>query len=262
MQASSATDRGEPDKRKLGPFEQLELLNVDHQYAGAAGASLTMVSLKIRRGEYVGIVGSTGAGKTTLINVILGLLEPTRGSVVVGGEPLSGVRQQWQKMIGYVPQSIYLLDDVVRRNVAFGIPDRDVRDDDVWAALDAAQLGDFVRSLPKQLDTRIGENGVRLSGGERQRVGIARALFANPKIVVFDEATSSLDGKTEREVTETIAALGGQRTVIVITHRLTAVTRCNRIYLVSGGKIADVGAYDDLLARSENFRRMAQEHLH
>jgi ATP-binding cassette subfamily C protein len=165
-------------------------------------------------------------------------------------------------MIGYVPQSIYLLDDVVRRNVAFGIPDSDVRDDDVWAALDAAQLGDFVRSLPKRLDTRIGENGVRLSGGERQRVGIARALFANPQIVVFDEATSSLDGKTEREVTETIAALGGQRTVIVITHRLTAVTRCDRIYLVSSGKIADAGAYDDLLARSENFRRMAQEPLH
>jgi ATP-binding cassette, subfamily B, bacterial PglK len=262
MHASSASDRGEPDKRKLGSFEQLELRNVDHQYAGAAGAALTNVCLNIRRGEYVGIVGSTGAGKTTLINVILGLLEPTQGSVMIGGEELANVRQQWQAMIGYVPQSIYLLDDVVRRNVAFGIPDGDVRDDAVWAALDAAQLGDFVRSLPKRLDTRIGENGVRLSGGERQRVGIARALFANPQIVVFDEATSSLDGKTEREVTETIAALGGQRTVIVITHRLTAVTRCDRIYLVSGGTIADAGAYDDLLARSENFRRMAQEPLH
>ncbi len=261
LQATDAPDRGEADKGKLGRFEQLELRGVDHQYAGAASASLTNVSLKIRRGEYVGIVGSTGAGKTTLINIILGLLEPTRGSVMVGGEELAQVRQQWQAMIGYVPQSIYLLDDVVRRNVAFGIPDSDVRDDDVWSALDAAQLGDFVRSLPKQLDTPIGENGVRLSGGERQRVGIARALFAHPEIVVFDEATSSLDGKTEREVTETIAALGGQRTVIVITHRLTAVTRCDRIYLVSGGKIADAGAYDDLLKRSESFRRMAHEPL-
>jgi ATP-binding cassette, subfamily B, bacterial PglK len=261
LQATDAPDRGKTDKSKLGRFEQLELRGIDHQYAGAASASLANVSLKIRRGEYVGIVGSTGAGKTTLINIILGLLEPTRGSVMVGGEELAHVRQQWQAMIGYVPQSIYLLDDAVRRNVAFGIPDSDVRDDDVWSALDAAQLGDFVRSLPKQLDTPIGENGVRLSGGERQRVGIARALFANPEIVVFDEATSSLDGKTEREVTETIAALGGQRTVIVITHRLTAVTRCDRIYLVSGGKIADAGAYDDLLKRSESFRRMAHEPL-
>jgi ATP-binding cassette subfamily C protein len=261
LEASTERALHQRDERVLPEFQVLELRNVHHQYVGAKSPSLVNVCLKIRRGEYVGIVGSTGAGKTTLINVMLGLLEPTQGAVLIGAEELSEVRTPWQRTIGYVPQSIYLLDDSVRRNVAFGIPDAEIRDRDVWAALDAARVAERVRNLPKQLDTGIGENGVRLSGGERQRVGIARALYARPQVVIFDEATSSLDNETEREVTETIAALGGERTVIVITHRLSAVTRCDRIYLVSGGRIADAGAYEDLLARSENFRRMADESL-
>jgi ABC-type multidrug transport system fused ATPase/permease subunit len=261
LQASAEPSQERHDEKTLPAFQELELRDVHHQYAGADSASLVNVGLKIRRGEYVGIVGSTGAGKTTLINVILGLLDPTQGSVLIGSEELPKVRTQWQRTIGYVPQSIYLLDDSVRRNVAFGLADAEIRDQDVWSALDAARVGDLVRSLPKQLATRVGENGIRLSGGERQRIGIARALFANPQVVIFDEATSSLDNQTEREVTETIAALGGERTVIVITHRLSAVTRCDRIYLVSGGKIVDAGAYEDLLARSEGFRRMADESL-
>ena len=258
-----SADPGAPpaEQKTLPPFETLQLDGVHHQYDDAKAASLVDVSLQIRRGEYVGIVGSTGAGKTTLINVILGLLEPTRGRVLIGVSDLAAVRAQWQRDIGYVPQAIFLLDDSVRRNVAFGIPDAEISDQEVWEALDAARVGAFVRTLPQRLDTIVGDNGVRLSGGERQRLGIARALFTRPEIVIFDEATSSLDNQTEREINETIAALGGERTVIVVTHRLSAVTRCDRIYLVSGGKILDAGSYDELLSRSEGFRRIADEPL-
>jgi ATP-binding cassette, subfamily B, bacterial PglK len=262
LQASSRLDDAEPDdEARLPRFEVMEFVDVHYTYAGAQKGSLADVRLQIRRGDYVGIVGSTGAGKSTLINVMLGLLEPTRGKVLIGAQELHKVRKQWQRRIGYVPQSIFLLDDSVRRNVAFGLPDGAINDADVWLALDAARVGAFVRTLPKQLDTVIGDNGIRLSGGERQRLGIARALFERPEVLIFDEATSSVDGQTEREINETIAGLGGERTIIVVTHRLGAVIHCDRIYLVSGGKIVDAGSYEDLLARSESFRRMANEPL-
>jgi ATP-binding cassette subfamily C protein len=212
--------------------------------------------MTIRRGEYIGIIGSTGAGKTTLVNIILGLLEPSRGKVLIGAYELPKVRNQWQRNIGYVPQSIYLLDNSVRRNVAFGFSEGAIRDADVWAALDAARVGTLVRSLPNQLDTIVGDNGVRLSGGERQRIGIARALFTRPEVIIFDEATSSLDNQTEREINETISNLGGERTVIAVTHRLTAVTKCDRVYLVGSGRILDYGSYEELLSRSDILRRM------
>jgi ATP-binding cassette, subfamily B, bacterial PglK len=256
LQASA--DLGEPprDEQTLPPFKCLELREVEHQYADSKAPSLISVCMTIRRGEYIGIIGSTGAGKTTLVNIILGLLEPSRGEVLIGAYELPKVRNQWQRNIGYVPQSIYLLDNSVRRNVAFGFAEGDIRDADVWAALDAARVGTLVRSLPNQLDTIVGDNGVRLSGGERQRIGIARALFTRPEVIIFDEATSSLDNQTEREINETISNLGGERTVIAVTHRLTAVTKCDRVYLVGSGRILDYGSYEELLSRSDILRRM------
>jgi len=238
-------------------FHSLELRDVDYQYAGDDTLSLSEVSLAIRRGEHVGIVGATGGGKSTLINVMLGLLEPTKGGVLIGADDLRNVREQWQSLIGYVPQSIYLLDDTVRRNVALGIIDSEIDDARVWDTLNAAHIGDKVRNLPKGLDTKVGENGIRLSGGERQRIGIARALYSGPQVMVFDEATSSLDGQTEREITETIRTLSEGLTVIVVTHRLSTVSHCDRIYFVNAGRIDDVGTHDELLSRNKDFRERA-----
>lgn len=244
------------DRQQLGAFQSLELRSVDYQYAGDRTPSLSRVSLTVRRGDRIGIVGSTGGGKSTLINVMLGLLDPTGGDVLIGTTDLRNVREQWQEMIGYVPQSIYLLDDTVRRNVALGVADCEIDNDAVWGVLEAARIADKVRSLPKGLDTCVGENGIRLSGGERQRLGIARALLPKPQVLIFDEATSSLDTQTEREITDTIHALGDERTVIVVTHRLTTVMRCDRVHLVNAGRIVDIGTYDDLLARNKEFREM------
>jgi ATP-binding cassette subfamily C protein len=256
LQASAGLGEPPRDEQTLPPFKCLELHEVEHQYADSKAPSLISVCMTIRRGEYIGIIGSTGAGKTTLVNIILGLLEPSRGKVLIGAYELPKVRNQWQRNIGYVPQSIYLLDNSVRRNVAFGFAEGAIRDADVWAALDAARVGTLVRSLPNQLDTIVGDNGVRLSGGERQRIGIARALFTRPEVIIFDEATSSLDNQTEREINETISNLGGERTVIAVTHRLTAVTKCDRVYLVGSGRILDYGSYEELLSRSDILRRM------
>jgi ATP-binding cassette, subfamily B, bacterial PglK len=255
--AVERADARTPAERAPLRFEQLDLKNVDYQYPGAHALSLRAVSLAVRRGEHIGIVGSTGAGKSTLINVMLGLLDPAHGGVLVGAQDLREIRVHWQRTIGYVPQSIYLLDDTVRRNVALGIEDADIRDDDVWLALERAHIASKFRSLPKQLDTRVGENGVNLSGGERQRIGIARALFGRPQVVMFDEATSSLDPQTEREITQTVASLGDEQTVIVITHRLAAVMHCDRIYFIAGGAVADVGSFGELQERNDAFRAMA-----
>jgi ATP-binding cassette subfamily C protein len=175
---------------------------------------------------------------------------------LLDGEDLSGHERAWQRLIGYVPQDPSLLDDTLRRNIAFGIPDGLIDDQRLARACTLAQLDDFVRQLPDGLETTIGEDGVRLSGGQRQRVAIARALYQEPVVVVFDEATAALDNQTEREVTRAIAALHGQRTLIVIAHRLTTVESCDRLIFLQDGRIAAVGRYDELL-RNPGFRSMA-----
>jgi ATP-binding cassette subfamily C protein len=258
---ASATAAAVPAERIAAPpeFQYLRFEDVHYRYQGTSAESLIGVSLKVGRGEHVGIVGSTGAGKSTLINLLLGLLDPTKGAVFIGAERLPEVRARWQRMIGYVPQSIYLLDDTVRRNVAIGIEDSGIKDADVWIALEAARVADKFRALPQGLDTAVGENGVRLSGGERQRVGIARALFAKPQVMIFDEATSSLDRQTESEITQTIHALGEQRTVIVVTHRIATTLPCDRIYVVDGGRVVQAGTYAQLFETNSWFRSAAGE---
>jgi ATP-binding cassette, subfamily B, bacterial PglK len=253
---------GDTSARPHGPEPALEFNEslvcerVGFTYPEAARPALQDVNLRIRRGESVGIVGPTGSGKSTLVDVLLGLLRPTSGRVLLDGDDLAGHERAWQRLIGYVPQDPYLLDDTLRRNIAFGMPDPLIDEQRLARACTLAQLDDFVRQLPDGLETTVGEDGVRLSGGQRQRVAIARALYQDPAVLVFDEATAALDNQTERELTRAIAALQRQRTVIVIAHRLTTVESCDRLIFLQEGRIAAVGRYDELL-RNPGFRSMA-----
>lgn len=240
------------------PFErELSADHVSFAYEAAAGPVLSDLSFSIRHGESVAIVGATGAGKTTLVDVLIGLLPPSAGRVMVDGVPIAGDTAGWQLNIGYVPQMPFLLDDTLRRNIAMGLPDAAIDDSAVARAVVLAQLDEAVRKLPLGLATVIGESGVRLSGGERQRVAIARALYRDPSLLVFDEATSSLDPATEREIADAIERLRHGRTIVVIAHRLTTVERCDRVLLLKDGRIAASGTYQELAAGSPAFRAVA-----
>ena len=220
----------------------VEVADVSYRYPDSMEPAIAGVTLYIARGESVGIVGASGAGKSTLLDVVLGLIEPTTGAVRVDGRDIRDNPRAWQDQIGYVPQVIYLTDDTLRRNVAFGVRDAEISDDAVWAALRAARLASFVESLPDGLDTLAGERGVRISGGERQRVGIARALYRDPSVLVLDEGTSSLDADTEREVVATVRALQGSKTIIIVSHRLSTIAHCDRVYEIRGGQLVERAA--------------------
>ena len=239
----------------------LRVESVSFRYAGAPDVALKNVSLTVGRGQTVAVVGPSGAGKTTLVDVILGLLRPTGGEIFVDDAPLGSVLRSWQQNIGYVPQTVFLADDTIRRNVAFGLRDENVSDELVWAALNSARLADFVRSHPTGLETQVGENGVRLSGGQRQRIGIARALYWNPAILILDEATSSLDGPTENEIRATIQALAGAKTVFVVAHRLASVRLCDVVFFMNDGRITASGTFSNLMSSVPAFREFATHSL-
>ena len=243
---------------RLPPMLQATLAceDVSFRYEDAPALALEHVSFTIARGQSIGIVGPTGAGKSTLVDVLLGLLAPTSGRVLIDGQPLEGRERAWQRQIGYVPQDVYLLDDSLRRNIAFGIPDGAI-DETRLAQRGGAGAGS-TRWSPRcrnKLETVIGENGVRLSGGQRQRVAIARALYHDPPVLVFDEATAALDNQTEREVTEAIANMHGSRTVIAIAHRLSTVKDCDQLIYLRDGRIAGLGTYEELM-RDPGFRQL------
>ena len=225
----------------------LECQDVSFGYDSGPPLALDRISFTINRGESIGIVGPTGAGKSTLVDVLLGLLPPTTGRVLIDGEPLEGRERAWQRQIGYVSQNIYLLDDSLRRNIAFGIPDHAIDDAKLTVAVTQARLDEVVAGLPSRLETVIGENGVRLSGGQRQRVAIARALYHDPAVLFFDEATAALDTQTERELSEAIANVRGTRTVIAIAHRLSTVKQCDQLIYLRDGRLAAAGTYRDLM---------------
>jgi ATP-binding cassette subfamily C protein len=227
--------------------DRIRLEGVAFAYEGSHEPVLEDVSLDIRRGEAVGLVGPTGAGKTTLVDVILGLLSPTQGRVLIDGVDLKGREVGWRKQVGYIPQDIFLADVSVRENVAFGVPLAEIDDEAVWQALEKAQLAEFVRGLPEGLATAVGERGVRVSGGQRQRIGIARALYDDPKVVVMDEATSALDNETEQVVMAAFERLKGGRTLILIAHRLTTVENCDRVVLLKGGGVFAEGPPEEIL---------------
>jgi ABC-type multidrug transport system fused ATPase/permease subunit len=242
-----------PSKENVNfQFENVVVDRLDFKYEQSENLVLSNINVKILSGEAVGFVGQSGSGKSTLIDIMLGLLEPQSGSVLINRQTIENVKQSWQKQIGYIPQTIFLMDDSLRRNVAIGIADTEIDEVAIVEALKSAQLEDFVASLPEGLDTVVGERGVRLSGGQRQRIGIARALYHRPSVLVLDEATSSLDTETEKDVMQAVQALQGDKTVIIVAHRLSTVEYCDRLYRLDAGRIVDEGTFDEVMNRSQS----------
>jgi ATP-binding cassette, subfamily B, bacterial PglK len=236
----------------LGEFKDFVADEITFVYENSERVVLDGVSLSVFAGEAVGFVGQSGSGKSTLVDIMLGLLKPQSGGVLINGTNIEDVKQSWQKQIGYIPQTIFLMDDSLRRNIAIGISDNEIDEVAVRDALKSAQLEDFIASLPEGLDTVVGERGVRLSGGQRQRIGIARALYHRPSVLVLDEATSSLDTETEHEVMKAVQALQGDKTVIIVAHRLSTVEYCDRLYRLDTGRIVDEGTFDEVMNRSQS----------
>jgi ABC-type multidrug transport system fused ATPase/permease subunit len=215
----------------------LKVENIYFKYPKGEGNIFEGASVEILKKQSVAFIGSSGAGKSTLADIVLGLLKPDSGKVSVDGYDIFECINSWHHMVGYIPQVIYLMDDTIRNNILFGLNDEG--DDKLWESLKLAQLDDFVKSLPKGLDTEIGDRGVRLSGGQRQRIGIARALYNKPELLLLDEATSALDNETESAVMEAVENLHGHTTMIIIAHRLSTISHCDKVYEVSDGKIVE-----------------------
>jgi len=239
----------------------LELHDVSFTHATTGAPTLVEFSLLIEPGTVVGIAGPTGAGKTTLIDILAGLISPTIGELRVDGTRVSPKNARaWQESLGYVPQNIVLLDDTVKGNIAFGVGEDDVDLDRLEHSARVAQLHDFVSdTLPDGYDTRVGEHGIRLSGGEQQRIGVARALYRDPRVLILDEATSALDGFTERALIDEIVDLSPSVTVIFVTHRLRSLKRCDVVYVLDKGRIVCSGDYEQLCSSSPHFRKMLSE---
>jgi ATP-binding cassette, subfamily B, bacterial PglK len=242
----------------LRPKHAITLDHVSYEYPNAPRTALRDINLRIPVGTMVGLVGATGAGKTTLVDVLLGLLRPTEGAILVDGNPVTDESLfAWQQALGYVPQVIFLTDSTVAENIALGLSPDEIDYAKVVRCAEMAQVHDFItHELSDQYSTMVGERGVRLSGGQRQRIGIARALYHNPDVLVFDEATSALDSLTERAVMESIEALWSQKTIFLIAHRFSTVRKCDQIVLLEHGQIATVGCYEDLKRDHEAFRAM------
>lgn len=244
------------DAPALRDFGCLEIRAVNYCYPGSRRIALNSVSLAILRGEAVALAGASGSGKSTLADIILGLLQPDSGDAFVDGVSIQVVKRSWQRSAGYVPQTPYLTDDSVRANVAFGLDSAATNDNRVWKCLELAKIDELIRSLPEGLDATIGEKGVRLSGGERQRLAIARALYADPGLLVFDEATSALDAQTEEGVLQTLLEMKGNRTLVIIAHRLSSLRACDKIAFLREGRMVAYGRFDELLTNNPEFREM------
>lgn len=224
--------------QKLPVEKKIELRDITYKYPNTEKYIFDHADMDVPVGSAVGIVGSSGSGKTTIVDVMLGLLRLQSGEIIADGVNIKENYPGWLKNIGYIPQTIFMIDSTIRRNVAFGIADEDIDDNRVWEVLKEAQLDEFVRSLPEGLDTSIGERGIRISGGQRQRIGIARALFEDPEVLVLDEATSALDNDTEAAIMESINRLHGKKTLVIIAHRLQTIEKCDMVYRVEEGKIS------------------------
>ena len=233
---SEETYQEKKDVEKLEIKDKIELKQITYKYPNTDVLIFDRADMEIPIGKSVGIVGTSGAGKTTVVDILLGLLRLESGEILADGVEVREHYASWLKNIGYIPQMIFMLDSTIRNNVAFGCADEDIDDAKVWEALKEAQLDGFVRTLPEGLDTSIGERGIRLSGGQRQRIGIARALFEDPEVLVLDEATSALDNETEAAIMESINRLHGRKTLIIIAHRLQTIEKCDMVYRVENGK--------------------------
>lgn len=229
---SFATDEDE----KLPVEKSIEMKDITYAYPNSDKLIFDHADLTIPVGASVGIVGTSGAGKSTVVDILLGLLEVKTGTILADGKNVKEHYRKWIKNIGYIPQMIFMLDDTIRKNVAFGVPEDKIDEERLWAVLKEAQLDEFIKTLPEGLETGIGERGIRLSGGQRQRIGIARALYNNPEVLILDEATSALDNDTEAAIMESINRLHGKKTLIIIAHRLQTIEKCDIVYRVEDGK--------------------------
>ncbi len=236
--------KGKYEKEKSGNGEpirlekEIRMEGITYQYPESDKPVLVDAQMAVPVGKSVGVMGPSGAGKTTAVDILLGLLKVKSGRILCDGRDIFENYESWLSHIGYIPQTIYLTDDTIRENIAFGVAKEEIDDARVWEVLEEAQMKDFVKGLPQEIWTTIGERGVRLSGGQRQRLGIARALYHNPEILVFDEATSALDTETESAIMEAIDSFHGRKTLIIIAHRLRTIENCDIIYKVDGGKIS------------------------
>lgn len=244
----------QPQQLQTSFRDRIAIEKINYCYPQAETDALTDTCLTIRKGESIALIGKSGAGKTTLIDVFLGLLMPQSGDIRVDGLSIYDDLRSWQNSIGYIPQLVFLMDDTIERNIAFGVPDSHIDPHKVANAIELAQLSELIAQLPEGIDTFVGENGVRLSGGQRQRIGIARALYHDREILVLDEATSALDNETESLISEALRQVGSTKTTIVIAHRLTTVQHCNRIYEMSNGEIVRCGSYQEIVMAGKNFQ--------
>jgi ATP-binding cassette, subfamily B, bacterial PglK len=251
LESKLAISAAVPESSILAFNDAIALESVSYRYPNAPNQSLEAISIDIQKGQSIGLIGKSGAGKTTLVDVILGLLEPQQGDIKVDGVSIYKNLRSWQNLVGYVPQSIFLMDDTLANNIAFGIPHELVDRQKLYQAVEAAQLSELVEHLSDGLNTVLGERGVLLSGGQRQRVGIARALYHQREILVFDEATAALDNETESLVTDAIKSLTRLKTTIVIAHRLSTIEHCDRIYVMEKGQIIKSGSYQEVVVENK-----------
>ena len=238
------------NNENLSPLKfesKIELKSLSFSYPSRKEFSISDISLDIKKGEAIGIIGETGSGKSTIINLLTGLLKPSSGKIEVDSLDINSNLNDWHKKIGYVPQSVYLLDDSIRKNIAFGLKEENIDNDLVQKAIEKANMKKFIDNLKNGLETFVGEKGIRLSGGQQQRIGIARALYRNPEILILDEATSSLDQVTEKKIMESVQFLKGEKTLVIITHRLSTVKNCNKIFMINRGKIVKQGSPEEML---------------
>ena len=235
------------NNEKINFKYKLELKNINYRYSETDSNVLKNINLTIKKGEVIGFIGTSGSGKSTLIDIILGLLKPESGSIYLDDIEITEIMKPWQKLIGYVPQSIFLSDDNIKNNIAFGILNQAIQNTAIQNAIIDAQLNDFINILPDGMETQVGEQGVRLSGGQRQRIGLARALYNNPEILILDEATSALDNITENSVMETVLKLRGEKTILLVAHRLTTLRFCDRVYKIENGIVEFEGNPIDIL---------------
>ena len=244
---------------KIETFNTIILEEVSFKYPNKKVSALNNISLKIKRNSIVGFVGESGSGKSTTVDIILGLIMPEKGYLAIDDKIINiSNRNTWQKNIGFVPQSIFLSEGTISQNIAFGLSDEQIDLEKVKKSIKLAHLDELVDSLEEGLDTRVGERGVKLSGGQRQRIGIARALYNDSSVLVFDEATSALDGITEKIIMDAIHELNGQKTIILIAHRLKTVKKCDSIFIFEKGRIIDNGTYDELISKNKLFKKMVE----
>ncbi|SFR49276.1 ABC transporter ATP-binding protein [Thiomicrospira sp. ALE5] len=255
---SQASDKPNKMPSHISPKSTITLENITFTYPNKNTPALNSLNLQIKVNQVVGIVGPSGSGKSTAIDMLLGLIQPQQGQLKIDDTIITDQnRRAWQNTIGFVPQSIFLSEGSIAENVAFGIPEKDIDLEQVNKALKLAHLDELVQSLEQGINTKVGERGVQLSGGQRQRIGIARALYHEADVLVFDEATSALDGITEKMIMEAIHDFSGQKTIIMIAHRLKTVQKCDQIYYIDQGRVIDQGNYQQLIERNAQFKRMA-----